>query len=92
MPRFIIEGTWSGYTAAQKRVCHRTVTTRKRLAEDLAKIHTVEFTDYTKMYIEVRPAKRAEKVTEMKTYSEMLGDFVRHGMTGFVRVADLPSD
>lgn len=87
--RFVIEGTWSGYTAGQKRVCHRTVTSHKSLADSLAKIHIVEFTDFTKMFVEVRPVKRGEKIVEMKAYCALLGDFARHGMTGFVRVIDL---
>jgi hypothetical protein len=46
--RYILEGEWSGYTSAQRRICHRRVVGEaivKQIREQ--NLHSIRFTDNT---------------------------------------------
>lgn len=84
MSRFVIEGMWSGYRAAQRKPCYRRVVT-KRQAEAF-KISCVGYSDGTTMDLSVRPCAPREKVQEMRGYDGLLRDFEREGMSGYCSV------
>jgi hypothetical protein len=82
--RYIVEGTWSGYTSAQARCCHREVITRQ--VESYQAIGAIRFTDGTHLYLSVRPAAPRERVQEVHGYRDLLRRAVRQGLTGYVNV------
>lgn len=70
-PRFILEGTWTGYVSRQSRVVHREVLTAKR-AEHLKGLHKIVYTDGTALLISIREANYREKVQEIFSYRELI--------------------
>ena len=88
--RYVLEGVWSGYHSGQERVCHREIVTGRR-AKTLQGLHTVEFTDFTKLYLKLRPALPREQVKEIRGYDRLIRQCEALGKS-FVKVADLPSD
>lgn len=87
MSRFILEGTWTGYTSAQSRVCHREVISAKR-AERLSGLHKIVYTDGTSLLIHVREAEYREKIVPNYSYRKLIADAERHGGS-VVNVNDL---
>jgi hypothetical protein len=87
MPRFILEGTWTGYVSRQSRVVHREVLTEKR-AESLKGLHKIVYTDGTALLISIREAGHREKIVPVNSYGELIRDAERHG-GNVVMVADL---
>jgi len=88
--RYILEGTWSGYTSRQSRVVHREVITSPKRIERLKAMHGIQYTDGTMLYTDLREAKPRERVEEIKSYSSLIRE--AEAMPGdVVRVADLPS-
>ena len=85
-PRYIVEGTWSGYHASQRHVCHRTVTRSPDLYKN---IHTVIFTDNTYMSISLRKCKPREKVNEIHGYDQLFNKIIGKELSGTIRIADL---
>lgn len=89
--RFVIEGTWSGYTEAQSRVVHRQVYpgSRKRLREWAEKTSAIYYTDGTALFLSVRDCKPRERVEEKRGYTSLIEDCAHYGVS---RVADLKDD
>jgi hypothetical protein len=86
--RFVIEGTWTGYTSSQQRICHVEVTTNKKRVERLRRLHKIVYTDGTALLIHIREAKPREKVKEILSYRSMIRDAeAKEGSV--VRVEDL---
>jgi hypothetical protein len=81
MPRYILEGTWSGYRSSQERVCHREVIKTPEYP-----VKSIRFTDNTMLWLSVRPAKRGEKVVPIRGYDTLLSECRIFGLTGFVTV------
>ena len=75
-PRFIIEGEWSGYISAQRRVVHRTVHAGafKKLRAWAEKTHGIRFTDGTMLHLNVRNAKPRERVPQINAYGSLISD------------------
>lgn len=78
--RFVLEGTWSGYTSSQSRAVHREVVSAKR-AERLAKLHSIRYTDGTLLLIDVRPAKPRERVEPIRGYTSLIRDAEASGQS-----------
>ena len=80
--RFIIEGTWSGYTSAQSRVVHRTVhhAAFKRLRAWCEATHGIRYTDGTMLYLSVRDAKPRERVKEERGYASLIEECAHFGV------------
>lgn len=79
--RYIIEGTWSGYRSWQERLVHKDVTTDKKLADAVAKAHSIVYTDGTCLVLRVRTAKKGERVTDLrKSYTSLIRDCARAGV------------
>ena len=76
MKRFIIEGTWSGYSNNQRRVVHRTVHTAsyKKLRAWAEKTHAIFYSDGTSLDIAVRDTKPRERVKEIRGYVSLISD------------------
>ena len=72
--RYVIEGTWSGYTSSQERVAHRAVTTSPGRYEQL---RTIIYTDGTALWITIRPCTHRERVKEIRGYTELVEKAVR---------------
>lgn len=74
--RFIIEGTWSGYTKAQAHVVHRMVypSSRKKLREWASKTHGISYSDGTMLYLDVRDCTPRERVQEKRGYESLIND------------------
>jgi hypothetical protein len=72
--RFVVEGTWSGYSSSQSRVCHRTVHKGafKKLRAWCEKTHAIYYTDGTALYLAVRDCKPREKVKEIHCYDDLI--------------------
>jgi hypothetical protein len=85
--RYVLEGTWTGYTSAQSRVCHREVIGAAR-ARRLRDLHKIVYTDGTALLIHVREAGYREKIAPILSYSELIRDAEKIGGP-VVRVADM---
>ena len=87
--RFIIEGEWTGYTSAQRRIVHRTVYpgSFKRLKEWAQRTHAIRYTDGTSLILSVRDCKPREKVQEIRGYTTLIEKCFDHNVTS---VAELP--
>lgn len=81
-PRFVIEGTWSGYTSAQRQVAHRMVYpgARKRLRAWAEKTYAIRYTDGTCLILSVRDCKPRERVQENRSYRELIEDCAHYGV------------
>ena len=78
--RFIIEGTWSGYIASQRRVVHRTVHSAifKILRAWAENTHAIHYQDGTALCISVRDCKPRERVREIHGYDSLIYDCYFH--------------
>jgi len=83
--RWVIEGTWSGYTGSQRHVCHRVVTTNP----DKFDVTCIGFSDNTTMLITKRECKPRERVTEKHGYDRLLEECAIKGLSGYVNVSQL---
>lgn len=80
--RWIIEGEWTGYRSSQQHIVHRTVTSRKDIADWVAATHAIRFTDGTSLLLTVRPTKRRERVKQIiHGYDELLNDCRHYRVT-----------
>lgn len=77
--RFIIEGTWTGYTSSQSRVVHRTVhpVAFKALRAWAENTKSITYTDGTRLILSVRDCKPYEKVIEIHGYSSLIDQCAR---------------
>lgn len=69
--RYVLEGEWSGYTSAQRRVVHCEIVPKRRV-EALRKLRLIRYTDGTTLIVTVREAKRGERIKEVKSYSSLI--------------------
>ena len=78
--RYYLEGTWSGYTSAQRKVCHRTVISANQ-AEKYSKITSILFTDGTSLDLVLCPLKKGERATDIKnSYTTLINDCIYYGV------------
>lgn len=70
MARYLLEGEWTGYTSAQRRVCHREVISDKRASN--LKVKAIVFTDGTSLILYTRPVKPREKVVVNHQYNDLI--------------------
>lgn len=80
--RFVIEGTWTGYTSRQQRVVHRTVhkASERNLRAWVAAHHGISYTDGTMLLLSVRDAKPREKVEVLNGYGDLIRECVHHNV------------
>lgn len=77
--RWLIEGEWSGYVSAQRRVCHREVISDKGLAEKLRKAYGITYTDGTMLLLTIRPMTKGERATDLRDgYSSLIRECAHH--------------
>jgi hypothetical protein len=68
--RFLLEGTWSGYRAKQRRVVHREAVDKAFI--DSLKLRTIIFSDDTTLTITTRPMAPRERVMPMRPYFALI--------------------
>jgi hypothetical protein len=86
--RWVLEGEWSGYTSAQRRVAHREVIQgMPKMRAAIKAAGCITYTDGTTLSLTTRDAKPREKVVPHLGYSSLIRDCVHYGIW---RVADLP--
>ena len=73
-PRFIIEGTWSGFLINRQQLVHRTVHNgnMKKLRAWAERTHGIQFPDRTMLYLGVRSCNPRERVEEIKGYVDLI--------------------
>lgn len=81
--RYVLEGTWTGYTSAQSRVVHREVVDERR-AERLRNVRSIRYTDGTCLLLDLRPALPREKVESKLSYSSLIRDAEAEGAAEFI--------
>jgi len=79
MTRWVIEGTWSGYTHSQEKVVHREVTNNEKFVKALLKLGSITFSDGTCLSIGIRKANYRERVKPINGYGALINDCIRHG-------------
>ena len=62
--RWLITGTWSGYSSSQSRVCHSEVVSDEKLAKAVSNMGGIQFTDGTWLSLNVRELGYREKVAK----------------------------
>lgn len=67
----ILEGEWTGYTSAQRRVVHREVIGGAR-AKRLRELHTIVFTDGTSLILRIRARAPREKPIVIDSYGSLI--------------------
>ena len=76
MARYVLEGEWTGYTSAQRRVVHREVVdgrvSGKRRINRLRALHAIVYTDGTSLNLSLRLAKPREKIVAILAYRELI--------------------
>ena len=89
MSRFVVEGTWSGYTSRQERIVHRTVhkASERRLREWCKANHGIHYTDGTMLILVVRDCKPRERVEVLNGYGALIRDCVYYNVNS-VRALD----
>ncbi len=82
--RFVVEGTWSGYTSNQRRIVHRTVhkASERRLRNWLTRHSSISYTDGTFLCLSVRDCKPYERVRGIVNgYGSLIRDCVWHDVS-----------
>lgn len=74
-PRFVVEGTWSGYRYSQSRTVHRVIVKDPEPYLGLMDIH---FTDGTRLSLSVRECAFKERVQEIHGYDQLISDCLRY--------------
>jgi hypothetical protein len=82
MPRYILEGEWSGYTSSQQRIVHRETIGRARF-ERLKALHKIVYTDGTALYVTVREAQPGERVMVRDSYGALIREAEASGKSVF---------
>ena len=90
MVQYVLEGEWTGYTSAQRRIVHREIVEGKR-AERLKGLHVIVYTDGTSLILRMRPKRFREKVHIINGYNSLIRDAEKTGKSR-VLVADLSDD
>lgn len=87
--RYVLEGTWRGYTSSQDHVVHREViqSNRRQFVAWCQKTFCIRYTDGTTLELAIRPCKPRERVVEKNSYKSLIYDCFRHNVTA---VKDLP--
>jgi len=89
--RFVLEGTWGGYSSNQVHVCYRRVI-HGNMVKRYSRVTSVIFSDGTNLYLNIRPRVPREKVVQLRSYDNLVDDAVYSERTGFVQQTDLEAD
>ncbi len=72
---YMIEGEWSGYTSAQRRVCHRHYTTNKKEVASIEAIgHAIRFMDGTCLVLDIKEVKGRKRLPVINGYNSLIQD------------------
>jgi hypothetical protein len=86
--RFVLEGTWRGYTSRQDHVCHREVCSESKAAW-ANDTYCILFTDGTTLELRARPAKPREKVELKAAYTSLIDECFRKGVNSVAELSNL---
>lgn len=84
--RYVIEGTWSGYTSSQSRIVHREVTTDVKRVAWCRDNSSILYTDNTWLDLSVREAQKGERVKPYDGYGKLISRCVSQNC---MKVAEL---
>lgn len=87
--RFVVEGTWSGYSSSQRRVAHREVV-HASLAAAIQRLGAIRYTDGTSLYLSVRPAMPRERVEINNQYGDLIRQCLRAGVNSVAALNGIP--
>jgi len=85
MSSFTIEGTWTGYTSAQRRVVHREHTRSKKRAEDIRALNCIRYTDGTALILRVIDGKKDKAIDG---YSSLINSCLAQGVNSVAELQD----
>ena len=90
MKRYVLEGTWSGYTSSQERAVHREVVpgSRKTFLAWIRDAFGIRYTDGTMLYLTVRECKPRERVQPINGYKSLIEDCFFYGVTGVAELTE----
>jgi hypothetical protein len=86
--RWVLEGTWRGYSSSMDRVVHREVCSQKK-AEWANKTFNILYTDGTTLELHARLAKPRERVEEKKGYTSLINDCYYQGVRSVAELTDI---
>ena len=78
--KFVLEGTWRGYSSTMDRVIHREIC-GERKAEWANQTFSILFTDGTTLELHARPKKPREKVQELPSYDALIHKCYMRGVS-----------
>jgi len=83
MKRYVLEGTWRGYSSSMDRVVHREVVpgNQKKYLEWLQKTFCIRYTDGTTLELHVRECKPRERVEKKNGYGSLIRDCFYNDVT-----------
>lgn len=84
--KYVITGTWSGYTSAQSRIVHAEVTNDKNRAEWCQNNSGILYTDNTWLILSVREVKPNERIKTYDGYGNLISKCVAQNC---MKVAEL---
>jgi hypothetical protein len=88
MAGFVLEGEWTGYTSAQRRIVHREkINHASYRVPNLRKLHAIIYADGTSLVLHLRNAMPREKVKEINRYGKLIREAE---MIGAARVRVTP--
>lgn len=86
--QYILEGEWTGYTSAQRRVVHCEVI-NQTYYNKLAILHAIVYSDGTSLLISARKKLPRQKVIEKLAYKSLIRDAAELGKA-CVHIEELP--
>lgn len=88
-PVFCIEGTWSGYSSGQSRVCHRIYSMNEDEAKAINEIRSIRFTDGTFLGLSATLIHCKEDVhEEIHGYDELIREVLKTGKRSVEEIQD----
>ena len=85
MGSYTIEGVWTGYTSAQRRVVHREHTRSKERVDAIVALGSIAYTDGTRLLLHASDGKHGQPING---YGSLIRDCLRRGVSS---VAELYS-
>lgn len=86
MPKFLIEGMWTGYTTAPRRIVHLSVHIGNDLRYWVSNTPSIEFTDGTFLLLRCYDLEDDDEIEELPSYRSLIMECFHKKVT---RVADL---
>lgn len=80
MARWLLEGEWTGYTSAQRKIVHREIVRDFKRARRLQELRCIVYTDGTSLLLNLRELTPREKADrEILGYTSLIRDAEKSG-------------